>query len=137
MKKTSILNKLRSSGLRPTKQRVEIAKFLFNRDKTFHFTVESLNKHLAKKTTTKFALATIYNTVHAFKKAGHLSEVHLRRKNNTTCFDTNISNHHHFYDIETSELIDINDNEIKFDKIPKAPNGKTIKNLEVIINLKN
>ena len=75
MKKTSILNKLRSSGLRSTKQRVEIAKFLFNRDKTFHFTVESLCKHLAKKTTTKFALATIYNTVHAFKKAGHLSEV--------------------------------------------------------------
>ena len=62
MKKTSILNKLRSSGLRPTRQRVEIAKFLFNRDKTFHFTVESLGKHLAKKTTTKFALATIYNT---------------------------------------------------------------------------
>jgi len=49
VKKTSILNKLRSSGLRPTIQRVEIAKFLFNRDKTFHFTVESLGKHLAKK----------------------------------------------------------------------------------------
>ena len=47
--KTNILNKLRSSGLRPTKQRVEIAKFLYNRDKTFHFTVESLDKLLAKK----------------------------------------------------------------------------------------
>ena len=49
MKKVDILKKLRSSGLRPTKQRVEIAKFLFDREKTFHFTVESLEKHLAKK----------------------------------------------------------------------------------------
>ena len=137
MKKTNILNKLRSSGLRPTKQRVEIAKFLFNREKTFHFTVESLGSQLAKKTSLKFALATIYNTVHAFKKAGHLSEVFLRGKNNTTYFDTNVSNHHHFFDSETSELIDINESEIKFEKIPKAPTGKTIKNLEVIINLKN
>jgi len=137
VKKTSILNRLRSSGLRPTKQRLEIAKYLFNRDKTFHFTVESLDKLLAKKTTTKFALATIYNTVHAFKKAGHLSEVRLKGKNNTAYFDTNISNHHHFYDSETSELIDINEKEIKFEKIPKAPNGKNIKNIEVVINLKD
>ena len=135
MKKIDILKKLRSSGLRPTKQRVEIAKFLFEREKTFHFTVESLDKLLAKKTTSKFALATIYNTIHAFKAAGHLSEVEVKGKK--TYFDTNISNHHHFYDSKTSELIDINDNEIKFDKIPKAPDGKTIKNLEVIINLKN
>ena len=49
MKKIDIFKKLRTSGLRPTKQRVEIAKFLFNRDKTFHFTVESLNKLLEKK----------------------------------------------------------------------------------------
>ena len=135
MKKTSILNKLRSSGLRPTKQRVEIAKFLFDRDTTFHFTVESLENHLTKKTSSKFALATIYNTVHAFKKAGHLSEVDVRGKK--TYFDTNITNHHHFYDNETSELIDIDASEIVIQKIPKAPNGKKIKNVEVFINLKN
>ena len=68
MKKEDILKKLRSSGLRPTKQRVEIAKYLFDRDRTFHFTIESLDNLLAKRTTSKFALATIYNTVHAFKK---------------------------------------------------------------------
>ena len=56
MKKLDIYKKLRSSGLRPTKQRVEIAKFLFEREKTFHFTVESLDKLLAKKTSYKFAL---------------------------------------------------------------------------------
>ena len=135
MKKIDIYKKLRSSGLRPTKQRVEIAKFLFDRDKTFHFTVESLDNLLAKKTTTRFALATIYNTVHAFKKAGHLNEVDIRGKK--TYFDTNISNHHHFYDNDTSELIDIDACEVILQKIPKAPNGKKIKNIEVFINLKN
>ena len=135
MKKVDTLKKLRSSGLRPTKQRVEIAKYLFEREKTFHFTVESLNKLLEKKTTSKFALATIYNTVHAFKDAGHLSEVEVRGKK--TYFDTNVSDHHHFYDSENSELIDIDANEIVIQKIPKAPNGKKIKNVEVFINLKN
>ena len=135
MKKIDILKKLRSSGLRPTKQRVEIAKFLFEREKTFHFTVESLNKLLTKKSVSKIALATIYNTVHAFKTAGHLSEVEVR--GNKTYFDTNVSNHHHFYDSETSELIDIDANDIIIQKIPKAPNGKKIKNVEVFINLKN
>ena len=135
MKKIDILKKLRSSGLRPTKQRVEIAKFLFDRDKTFHFTVENLNKLLEKKSQSKFALATIYNTVHAFRDAGHLSEVEVRGKK--TYFDTNVSNHHHFYDSETSELFDIDANEVVIQKIPKAPNGKKIKNVEVFINLKN
>ena len=135
MKKIDIFNKLRSSGLRPTKQRVERAKFLFEREKTFHFTVESLNKLLTKKSISKIALATIYNTVHAFKAAGHLSEVEVR--GNKTYFDTNVSNHHHFYDSETSELIDIDANDIVIQKIPKAPNGKKIRNVEVFINLKN
>ena len=135
MKKIDILKKLRSSGLRPTKQRVEIAKFLFEREKTFHFTVESLNKLLTKKSDSKIALATIYNTVHAFKTAGHLSEVEVR--GNKTYFDTNVSNHHHFYDSDTSELIDIDANDVIIQKIPKAPNGKKIKNVEVFINLKN
>ena len=135
MKKIDIFKKLRLSGLRPTKQRLEIAKFLFDRDKTFHFTVESLNKLLEKKLTSKIALATIYNTVHAFKNAGHLSEVEVKGKK--TYFDTNVSNHHHFYDNETSELIDIDANDIVIQKIPKAPNGKKIKNIEVFVNLKN
>ncbi len=135
MKKIDIFKKLRLSGLRPTRQRLEIAKFLFDRDKTFHFTVESLNKLLAKKLTSRIALATIYNTVHAFKNAGHLSEVEVRGKK--TYFDTNVTNHHHFYDNETSELIDIDANDIVIQKIPKAPNGKKIKNIEVFVNLKN
>ena len=134
-KNSEFVNKLRNSGLRPTKQRLKICEVLFNRDKTFHFTINDLAKSISEKFNEKISLATIYNTVHAFKDKGYLKEITI--SSDKSYFDTNISNHHHFYDSETSELIDINDNEIKFDKIPKAPSGKTIKNLEVIINLKN
>ena len=129
-----IVNKLRSSKLRPTKQRIRIAEFLFNREKTFHFTVEKLNKIMNKKDAEKISLATIYNTIDAFKKAGHLKEI--LTNNNTSYFDTNISSHHHFYDDQTKELIDINFNDVEVTKVPHAPKGKKIKEVEVIISLK-
>ena len=129
------IEKLRNSGLRPTKQRLQICEVLFDTDKTFHFTINDLDLRIKKQISKKISLATIYNTVHAFKKAGHLNEVDVRGKK--TYFDTNVNNHHHFYDNETSELIDIDASEIVIQKIPKAPNGKKIKNVEVFINLKN
>jgi len=129
-----IVNKLRSSKLRPTKQRIRLAEFLFEREKTFHFTVERLNKIINKKDNfEKISLATIYNTIDAFKKAGHLKEI--LTNNNTSYFDTNISSHHHFYDDETNELTDINYDEIEVAKLPEAPKGKKIKDVEVIISL--
>ena len=132
--KTEIVNKLRSSKLRPTRQRIRIAEFLFNREKTFHFTIENLNKNINKKDNSEnISLATIYNTVEAFKKAGHLKEI--LTNNNTSYFDTNISSHHHFYDDQTNELTDINFNDIEVTKVPHAPKGKKIKNVEVIISL--
>ena len=130
---TEIVNKLRLSKLRPTKQRIKIAEFLFNREKTFHFTVEKLNKIMNKKDAEKISLATIYNTIDAFKKAGHLKEI--LTNNNTSYFDTNISSHHHFYDDQTNELTDINFNDIEVTKVPQAPKGKKIKDVEVIISL--
>ena len=129
-----IVNKLRSSKLRPTKQRIRIAEFLFKREKTFHFTVENLNKIINKKDSAeKISVATIYNTIYAFKKAGHLKEI--LTNNNTSYFDTNINLHHHFYDDETNELTDINYNEIEVSKVPNAPKGKKIKDVEVVISL--
>ena len=129
-----IVNKLRSSKLRPTRQRIRIAEFLFNKEKTFHFTIENLNKNINKKDNSEnISLATIYNTVEAFKKAGHLKEI--LTNNNTSYFDTNISSHHHFYDDENNELTDINFNEIEVTKMPHAPKGKKIKDVEVIISL--
>ena len=131
---SEIVNKLRSSKLRPTKQRIRIAEFLFKREKTFHFTVENLNKNLNKKDSSEnISLATIYNTVDAFKKAGHLKEI--LTNNNSNYFDTNISSHHHFYDDQTKELTDINFDEVEFTKMPHAPKGKKIKEVEVIVSL--
>ena len=95
--KTKIfIEKLRSSGLRPTKQRVDISKFLFNRKTTFHFTVEDLKNSMNQRRAKKISTATFYNTVHALKSAGHLKEFSL--ENNTSCYDTNITSHHHFFD---------------------------------------
>mgnify|MGYP005991394621 FL=1 len=135
-KKKDLANKLRSSGLRPTKQRIRLADYLFNRDKTFHFTVEDLDKAINKKVfEEKIALATIYNTIHAFKKAGHLKEIFLKEGKNY--FDTNTSFHHHFYNVENNELTDIDNNKIELKKIPSPPKGKSIKNVNVIINIDN
>ena len=127
------IEKLRSSGLRPTKQRLEICKLLFDRKKTFHFTIGDLSKTLKKETNKKISLATIYNTVEAFTNAGYLKEI-LTSKNKSY-YDTNIKSHHHFYDEGTKELTDINYNQIKLSKVPTPPKGKKIKNLEVVIRI--
>ena len=131
--KKNIANKLRTSGLRPTKQRILIAKNLFERDNTFHFTVETLNREINKSGNKKISLATIYNTVEAFKKAGHLKKI--LTSNTKSYYDTNIRSHHHFYDDETKELTDIDYQSVKLSKIPNPPKGKKIKNLEVVISL--
>ena len=131
--KNEIINKLRGSGLRPTKQRIQIAKKLFDNNKTFHFTVESLNKKIKKSGKEKISLATIYNTVEAFTNAGYLKEI-LTSKNKSY-YDTNIKSHHHFYDEGSKELTDIHYSQIKLSKVPVPPKGKKIKNLEVVIRI--
>jgi len=127
------MNKLRASGLRPTKQRLTISKILFNRKETFHFTIEQLKKIIEKNVKKKISLSTLYNTVHAFKKKGYLKEIAL--KGNQTFFDTNMSNHHHFYDEDTLQLIDIKDDNILINNLPKIPNGKKIKDIEITIKV--
>tara|TARA_B100001057_G_scaffold64623_1_gene58317 strand:- start:3 stop:422 length:420 start_codon:yes stop_codon:yes gene_type:complete len=127
------IQKLRSSNLRPTKQRLKICEFLFNRGSTFHFTVETLNKKINKNGAMKVSLATIYNTVEAFTNAGYLKEI-LTSKNKSY-YDTNIKSHHHFYDEGSKELTDIHYSQIKLSKVPIPPKGKKIKNLEVVIRI--
>ena len=131
--KNEIINKLRGSGLRPTKQRILIAKNLFDINKTFHFTVETLNKKINKNGNEKISLATIYNTVEAFNDAGYLKEI-LTSKNKRY-YDTNIKSHHHFYDPDSKKLTDIDYQEVIFNKVPNPPKGKKIKDLEVVISL--
>jgi len=127
------VNKLRSSGLRSTKQRLMISKLLFGREETFHFTIENLSKLIKKKLNKKVSLATIYNTVNAFKKKGYLKEIPL--EGNKTYFDTNTSSHHHFYDEDTEKLIDIDNKEIYVNKVPASPSGKSIKSVEVMVRI--
>ena len=129
------VSRLRSSNLRPTKQRVMICKTLFEKKETFHFTIEKLKQIVEKNTKYKISLATIYNTVHAFQKNGYLKEISV--KGNKTFYDTNSSSHHHFYDEYNGDLIDIKNEDISFSKIPTIPKGKKINKIEVTISLDN
>ena len=132
---SDFIEKLRSSGLRPTKQRLEICKLLFDRKKTFHFTISDLSKILKKETIKKISLATIYNTVHSFKKKGYLKEISIDTEK--TYFDTNTSNHHHFLDISTNELIDLKEDDVDNIKIKKNLPGKKIRSIEVLVKIEN
>ena len=128
------IKNLRSSGLRPTKQRIEICKFLFDRHKTFHFTINGLSNFFKNKSK-KISLATIYNTIHAFKNKGHLKEISINT--DKSYYDTNVTNHHHFFNESTKELIDLNDNDVGKIKINKSIPGKKIKSVEVLIKIAN
>jgi len=129
------IEKLRSSGLRPTEQRIKICKLLFDRKETFHFTINDLSKILKKGTNEKISLATIYNTVHSFKKKGYLKEISIN--SDKSYFDTNTSNHHHFIDENTNEIVDINTNDVSSIKIKKSLPGKKVKSIEVLVKLEN
>ena len=133
LKNTEFIDKLRSSGLRPTKQRLKICEVLFNRDKTFHFTINDLSKIISDKLGEKISLATVYNTVHAFKNKGYLKEISIN--SDKSYFDTNISNHHHFFDQDTNELIDCDDEIIGNINIKKNITGKKINSVEVLIKV--
>jgi len=133
--KPIFIEKLRSSGLRPTRQRITICELLFDRRDTFHFTINSLNNFLKKSTSEKISLATIYNTVHAFKKKGYLKKISINT--DKSYFDTNVSNHHHFFDESKNELIDLKDKDISNLKIKKTIPGKKIKSIEVLVKIAN
>ena len=132
---TDFIKKLRNSGLRPTKQRLKICEVLFDTEKTFHFTISDLVKIIREKLSQKISLATVYNTVHAFKKKGYLKEISINSDKNY--FDTNISNHHHFFDESTNELIDLKDSDVGDIKIKKKISGKKIKSVEVLVKIEN
>ena len=133
--KSDFVNKLRNSGLRPTKQRLRICEVLFNAEKTFHFTINDLSKIISQQLNEKISLATIYNTVHAFKKKGYLKQIPLN--SNQAYFDTNVTQHHHFYDLNEEKLIDLENSDIGPINILKKINGKKIKSVEVLVKLED
>ena len=132
-KNAEFIDKLRSSGLRPTKQRLKICEVLFNRDSTFHFTINDLAKNISDKLNEKISLATVYNTVHAFKNKGYLKEISIN--SDKSYFDTNTTNHHHFFDEDTNELIDCDEQVIETPQIKKNISGKKINSVEVLIKV--
>ena len=129
------IEKLRSAGLRPTKQRIKICKVLFDRKKTFHFTINYLKTLLQEKRDQKISQATVYNTINALTKKGHLKEISINCEKNY--FDTNISSHHHFFNESTQELIDIDDSDIGKINIKKPLPGKKIKSIEILVKVAN
>tara|TARA_B100002051_G_scaffold153903_1_gene145665 strand:- start:138 stop:566 length:429 start_codon:yes stop_codon:yes gene_type:complete len=132
-KNLEFVDKLRASGLRPTKQRLKICKVLFNRENTFHFTINDLAKNISKELNEKISLATVYNTVHAFKNKGYLKEISIN--SDKSYFDTNTTNHHHFFDEDTNELIDCSEEVVETPKIKKNISGKKINSIEVLVKV--
>ena len=129
------IKKLRNSGLRPTKQRLQICEVLFDTDRTFHFTINQLKQRIKDKIDNKISLATIYNTVHAFEKKGYLKQIPIN--SNQTYFDTNVTDHHHFYDLKTEQLIDLERSDVGPINIKRKINGKKIKSVEVLVKLED
>ena len=135
MKKIDIFKKLRTSGLRPTKQRLQICEVLFDTEKTFHFTINELSLKIKKQIDNKISLATIYNTVHAFEKKGYLKQIPIN--SNETYFDTNVSDHHHFYDLKKEKLIDLENADVGPIDIKRKIDGKKIKSVEILVKLED
>ena len=125
--------KLRKSGLRTTRQILKICEVLFSTEKTFHFTINDLTKIIEEKLSEKISLATVYNTVHAFKKKGYLKEISIN--SDKSYFDTNITEHHHFFDEDTNELIDCSIDDIDSINVKQNITGKKIKSVEVLIKI--
>jgi len=126
-----VSEKLRTAGLRPTRQRVALAHLLFkNGDR--HVTAEDLHEE-AVGIRFPVSLATVYNTLNQFTTAGLLREVAI--DGTKTYFDTNTSNHYHFYLEDEGRLIDIADNDLRVVGLPEAPDGTSVSGIDVIVRL--
>lgn len=124
--------KLRESGLRPTRQRVALARILFSRGDR-HVTAESLHEE-ALSASVPVSLATVYNTLRQFTKAGLLRAVALDGAR--TYFDTNTSRHHHFFDERSGMLTDIPSNGLQITGVPDAPEGMEVVSVDVVVKVR-
>lgn len=127
-----IIIKLKSSGVTPTAQRVEIAQILFARPQ--HLSAEQILKTV-NESSSLASKATIYNTLGLFAKKGLVKEVIVDPSK--VFYDSNVSKHFHFFNTDTSELTDIPVEAINIDKLPELPEGTVSSDLEVIVRIKN
>jgi Fur family iron response transcriptional regulator len=130
---TQVVDRLKQAGLRPTRQRMALAKLLCDSGDC-HFTAEQLHIK-ADAADIHVSLATIYNTLHQFTRAGILREIVVAP--GSSYFDTNVTDHHHFYFEEDAQLADINGDDIVISALPKPPAGTTVARVDVIIRIKN
>jgi Fur family iron response transcriptional regulator len=130
---TDVLDRLKAAGLRPTRQRLALAKLLFECEDR-HVTAEQLHSE-AHSANIKVSLATVYNTLHQFTEADLLREVVVEP--GRSYFDTNIDDHHHFFHEEECELTDIPATALLVANLPKTPEGTEVKRVDVIIRLKS
>lgn len=122
---------MRRAGLRPTRQRTVLGELLFGQGHR-HATAEMLHGE-AVAAGEKVSLATVYNTLHQFKRAGLLRELAIDGAR--TYFDTNTSNHNHFFYEKEGQLVDIPDDRIRVDGVPEAPEGMMISHIDVVVRL--
>ena len=127
-----ILSRLRAAGLRPTRQRLALARMLFG-GADRHITAEQLHGE-AGAAAFKVSLATVYNTLHQFTAAGLLREVVV--ESGRSYFDTNIDDHHHFFCESTGMLQDIPGTAVMVGQLPRAPAGTEISRVDVIIRVR-
>lgn len=123
---------LRMAGLRPTRQRIALAKLLFS-EKPRHASAEQLNLE-AEESGVSVSLATVYNTLHQFRNAGLLREISV--DGSRTYFDTDTSNHHHFYVEDEERVIDIPSHQLNVIGLPNAPKGMEISHVDIIIRVR-
>ena len=127
----SVAQRLRKAGLRPTRQRCSLATLLFGRGDR-HLSAETLHGEAAQAGV-RVSLATIYNTLHQFQQAGMLRELAIEGQ--CSYFDTNTSNHNHFYIESRGELIDIPGDAVRVDGVPQPPPGMRISHIDVVVRL--
>ncbi len=132
MNKRATINHLRSAGLRPTRQRVALAQLLFA-GAPRHITAEDLFE-AAKVADIPVSLATVYNTLHQFTEAGLLMQIAI--DGSKSYFDTNTSDHHHFYTEDDHRIIDIPQRRVAVDGVPNAPDGYEISRIDVVVRLR-
>ncbi len=124
---------LDTAGLRPTRQRVALAALLVGDGKNRHVTAESLYA-ASCETGEKVSLATVYNTLRAFCDVGLMREITV--DGSKSYFDTNTSNHPHFYWEDEGRLSDAPTDELEIARLPSAPEGAEISNVDVVIRLR-
>lgn len=128
----AIEDKLRESGLRPTRQRIALAELLFAKGDR-HLTVEELHEE-AVGAGVPVSLATVYNTLHQFTEAGMIRV--LAVEGSKTYFDTNTSDHHHFFVEETNEVLDLPHGNVMIQNVPEPPPGMEIAHVDVVVRLR-